>query len=147
MHGDNIVISRHGGVTVYGRSDATLNPQGVRIGTAEIYAVTDTIDEIEDAVVVGRKEDGDEVVVLFVKLNLGHRLDEALEKKIRTSIRSSCSPRHVPAVIREVPDIPYTVNGKKVEIAVKNIINGKAVKNRDVLANPESLEFYYDILN
>jgi acetoacetyl-CoA synthetase len=147
MHGDNIVISPHGGVTIYGRSDATLNPQGVRIGTAEIYAVTETMEEIEDSVVVGKKEDGDELVVLFVKLNLGFRLDEGLVKKIKTSIRTSCSPRHVPAIIREVPDIPHTINGKKVEIAVKNIINGKAVKNRDVLANPESLEFYYDILN
>jgi acetoacetyl-CoA synthetase len=147
MHGDNIVIRGHGGVIIYGRSDATLNPQGVRIGTAEIYAVTETIEEIEDAVVVGKKEDGDELVVLFVKLNLGQKLDEALEKKIRSAIRKSCSPRHVPAIILEVPDIPYTINGKKVEIAVRNIINGKVVKNRDVLANPESLEFYYDILN
>ena len=147
MHGDNVVISKHGGVTIYGRSDATLNPQGVRIGTAEIYAVTETIEEIEDAVVVGKKEEGDEIVVLFVKLNLGSRLDEGLVKKIRTSIRTNCSPRHIPSIIREVPDIPYTINGKKVEIAVKNIINGKKVKNKDVLANPESLEFYYDILN
>jgi acetoacetyl-CoA synthetase len=132
---------------MYGRSDATLNPQGVRIGTAEIYRVTETIEEIEDSVVVGKQEAGDEKVVLFVKLNLGYSLDDELIKKIRESIRKNCSPRHVPDIVKEVPDIPHTINGKKVEIAVKNIINGKAVKNRDALANPESLEFFYDVLN
>ncbi len=144
-HGDNIVISGHGGITMYGRSDATLNPQGVRIGTAEIYGVVETMEEIEDSVVVGKKQDGDELVVLFVILNSGYQLDEALIKKIKTTIRDNCSPRHVPAIIKEVPEIPYTINGKKVEIAVKQIIHGQKVKNRDALANPESLEFYYDV--
>ncbi|HPE56575.1 MAG TPA: acetoacetate--CoA ligase [Bacteroidales bacterium] len=144
-HGDNIVISGHGGITMYGRSDATLNPQGVRIGTAEIYGVVETMEEIEDSVVVGKKQDGDEIVVLFIILNAGYQLDEALIKKIKTTIRDNCSPRHVPAIIKEVPEIPYTINGKKVEIAVKQIIHGQKVKNRDALANPESLEFYYDV--
>ncbi len=146
-HGDNIVISEHGGVTMYGRSDATLNPQGVRIGTAEIYRVVENMDEIEDSVVVGKKMDGDELVVLFVILNIGFTFDEELVKKIKSKIRISCSPRHVPAIIKEVPEIPYTINGKKVEIAVKQILHGKAVKNKSALANPESLEFFYDILN
>jgi acetoacetyl-CoA synthetase len=146
-HGDTIVITRHGGVVIYGRSDATLNPQGVRIGTAEIYNVTENLDEIEDSLVVGKKEEGDEKVVLFVKLNIGYSLDDVLVKKIRKAIRTNCTPRHVPAIVKEVPDIPHTINGKKVEIAVKNIINGKKVKNKHVLANPESLEFYYDILS
>jgi len=145
-HGDNVVISKHGGITMYGRSDATLNPQGVRIGTAEIYRVVETMDEIEDSVVIGKKESGDEVVVLFVKMNIGYRFNEELINKIKAAIRTNCSPRHVPSIIKEVPDIPHTINGKKVEIAVKKIIHGEEVKNRDALANPESLEFFYDIL-
>jgi acetoacetyl-CoA synthetase len=146
-HGDNVIISEHGGISIYGRSDATLNPQGVRIGTAEIYSVVETMEEIEDSVVVGKKESGDEIVVLFVILNAGFQLDDVLVKKIKSTIRDNCSPRHVPAIIKEVPEIPYTINGKKVEIAVKQIIHGQKVKNRDALANPESLEFYFDVLN
>jgi acetoacetyl-CoA synthetase len=145
-HGDNIVISKHGGITMYGRSDATLNPQGVRIGTAEIYRVVETMEEVEDSVVIGKRVDGDELVVLFVKMNIGYRFNEVLVDRIKSAIRTHCSPRHVPAIIIEVPDIPHTINGKKVEIAVKKIINGEEVKNRDALANPESLEFFYDIL-
>jgi acetoacetyl-CoA synthetase len=146
-HGDNVVITDHEGIVMHGRSDATLNPQGVRIGTAEIYRVIESIEEIEDSVVVGKKTEDDEMVVLFVKLNLGYQLDQLLTDKIRKMIRSGCSPRHVPSVVIEVPDIPYTINGKKVEVAVKKIINGQEIKNRDALANPESLEFYYDVLN
>ncbi|MCF8405211.1 MAG: acetoacetate--CoA ligase [Bacteroidales bacterium] len=146
-HGDNISISDHGGVSIFGRSDATLNPQGVRIGTAEIYGVVESMEEIEDSVVIGKKEDGDEKVVLFVKLKLGASFTEELVKKIKTNIKVNCSPRHVPAIVIEVPDIPYTINGKKVEVAIKQIVHGQTVKNRDALANPESLEFYYDILN
>ncbi len=145
-HGDFVVISRHGGITMYGRSDATLNPQGVRIGTAEIYRVVENLDEVADSVVVGKKTNGDEIVVLFVKLRGGYSLDEILIKKIKSAIRSGCSPRHVPAIIKAVPDIPYTINGKKVEIAVKNIIHGLEVKNRDALANPESLNIFAGIL-
>jgi acetoacetyl-CoA synthetase len=143
-HGDFIEISRHGGITIFGRSDASLNPQGVRIGTAEIYSVVEKLEEIADSVVVGKKKDGDEIVVLFVKLKDGFRLEESLIKKINSVIRSECTPRHVPAIIRAVPDIPYTINGKKVEIAVKKIINGQDVKNRDALANPECLEYFKD---
>ena len=144
-HGDYMILSPHGGITMLGRSDATLNPGGVRIGTAEIYRVVENLEEVEDSVVIGQKYEGDERVVLFVKLNQGYELNEALVKKIRAVIRSSCSPRHVPAVILTAPDIPYTINGKKVEIAVKKLIHGEEVKNRDALRNPESLDYFYDL--
>jgi len=141
-HGDFIVVTEHGGIIMYGRSDATLNPQGVRIGTAEIYRVVENMEEIKDSVVVGKKQDDDEIVVLFVKLNDGFELTEELKKRIKTNIRNGCSPRHVPAVIKAVPDIPYTINGKKVEIAVKKVINGIEVKNKAALANPECLNSF-----
>jgi len=146
-HGDFMEITQNGGIIMLGRSDATLNPQGVRIGTAEIYRVVEQIPEIEDSVVVGKKEESDEIVVLFVKLKAGSSLDEQLTKKIISSIRNGCSPRHVPAIIKSVPDIPYTINGKKVEIAVKKIIHGLEVKNKDALANPGCLDFYVGILD
>jgi acetoacetyl-CoA synthetase len=146
-HGDFIVITKHGGITMYGRSDATLNPQGVRIGTAEIYRVVENMEEIMDSVVVGKKEDSDEIVVLFVKLHEGFKLTDDLQKQIKINIRNGCSPRHVPEIIKAVPDIPHTINGKKVEIAVKKIINGEEVMNKDALANPECLDFYKDVLN
>ncbi len=141
-HGDYMVLSPHGGITMLGRSDATLNPGGVRIGTSEIYRVVENMEEIEDSVVVGQQFEGDERVVLFVKMKTGFELNEDLQKKIRTNIRSQCSPRHVPAVILETPDVPYTINGKKVEVAVKKLIHGQDVKNQDALRNPECLEFY-----
>jgi acetoacetyl-CoA synthetase len=141
-HGDYIVLSPHGGITMLGRSDATLNPGGVRIGTAEIYRVVENMAEIEDSVVVGQQFESDERVVLFVKMKTGYELDEDLLKKIRTTIRSQCSPRHVPAVILTTPDVPYTINGKKVEVAVKKLIHRQEVKNQDALRNPECLEFY-----
>ncbi len=146
-HGDFIEITEHGGIIMLGRSDATLNPQGVRIGTAEIYNVVENIEEVEDSVVVGKKVDQDEQVVLFVKLRSGIKLDDDLVKKISQAIRTNCSPRHVPSVIKSVPDIPYTINGKKVEIAVKKIIHGQDVKNKDALANPECLDYFQGILN
>ena len=145
-HGDYIVISETGGVTMYGRSDATLNPGGVRIGTAEIYNVVENMDEIADSVIVGQQFEGDERVVLFVKLAEGYTLDDDLIKKLRTNIRSSCSPRHVPAIIKAVKDVPYTLNGKKVEVAVKKIIHGEDVLNRDALKNPESLDEFEGVL-
>jgi acetoacetyl-CoA synthetase len=145
-HGDYIEITKNGGIVMLGRSDATLNPQGVRIGTAEIYRVVENMEEIEDSVVVGRKLDDDESVVLFVKLKEGLLLDNNLIKLIRSGIRNNCSPRHVPSIIKQVADIPYTINGKKVEIAVKKIIHGQDVKNKDALANPECLEYYKNIL-
>jgi len=139
-HGDYIRISDHGGITMFGRSDATLNPGGVRIGTSEIYSVVENMEEIADSVVVGQHFQDDERVILFAKLNEGFVLDEDLKNKIKKQIRGSCSPRHVPAVILLTKDVPYTLNGKKVEVAVKKIIHGQDVKNKDALANPDSLE-------
>jgi len=144
-HGDLIEINDHGGVVIYGRSDATLNPQGVRIGTAEIYRVVERIEQVEDSVVVGKKQDGDEQVIMFVQVKSGYELNDALVKEIKYNIKTNCSPRHVPSFIFEVPEIPYTISGKKVEMAVKNIINGIKVKNKDALANPESLEHFKGI--
>ncbi|MBN1338361.1 MAG: acetoacetate--CoA ligase [Bacteroidales bacterium] len=146
-HGDYISIHSGGGVTIYGRSDATLNPQGVRIGTAEIYRVVESMPEIEDSIVTGKIEQGDEMVVLFVRLKEGFLFTPELEKSIRGNIRNGCSPRHVPSVIREVSEIPYTLNGKKVEIAVKQAINGEEVKNTGSLANPQSLDIYRQIFD
>ena len=144
-HGDYIEINDHGGVQIFGRSDATLNPGGVRIGTAEIYRVVDTFDEVEDSLVVGQKWKGDERVILFIKLNKKRIFTENLTKQIKQSIRNNCSPRHVPAIVLETKDIPYTINGKKVEIAVKKIIHGHTVANKDALANPESLDLYQNL--
>jgi len=144
-HGDYITVNEHGGVKIFGRSDATLNPGGVRIGTAEIYRVVEAMPEVADSLVVGQKWDNDERVILFVKMKGGSKLTEELVDRIRKTIRSECSPRHVPAKMLSVEDIPYTINGKKVEIAVKKIIRGDEVLNRDALANPESLDLYRDI--
>ena len=141
-HGDYIEITPRGGVIVYGRSDATLNPGGVRIGTAEIYRVVEEFGEIADSLVVGQRWDGDVRIILFVVMGEGCTLDEGLKGRLREAIRRDASPRHVPAVIIEAPAIPYTLNGKKVEIAVTRIIHGEEVKNRDALANPESLDFF-----
>ncbi len=143
-HGDYIRISEHGGITMFGRSDATLNPGGVRIGTSEIYRIVENMEEIDDSVVVGQKFEDDERVILFVKLNNKFKLTDELKKKIAAIIRTNCSPRHVPAIILDVHDVPYTINGKKIEIAVKKIIHGEEVKNKDALANPESLNYYKD---
>ncbi|MFW5862444.1 MAG: acetoacetate--CoA ligase [Spirochaetota bacterium] len=144
-HGDFIMITEHNGVIIYGRSDATLNPGGVRIGTAEIYSALHDTQEVADSLVVGQQWDNDTRVVLFVKLNRGYRLDDELKKRIRKTIRENASPRHVPAKIIEVDDIPYTITMKKVELAVRNIIHGKPVTNRDALMNPESLDLYHDL--
>jgi acetoacetyl-CoA synthetase len=141
-HGDYILLSAHGGITMFGRSDATLNPGGVRIGTAEIYNVVENMDEVEDSVVIGQPWDDDERVVLFVKLNEGYRLNDELKTKIAKLIRNNCSPRHVPAIILETPGVPYTLNGKKVEIAVKKAILGQEIKNKDALSNPEVLDYF-----
>jgi len=144
-HGDYISISEHGGITMHGRSDATLNPGGVRIGTAEIYRVVEKLSEIEDSLVIGQKWKGDERIILFVKLYKEYKFDNELLTKIKNTIKSNCSPRHVPSIILPTPDIPYTINGKKVEISVKKIISGKDVSNRDALANPKSLDYFRDI--
>ncbi len=144
-HGDYIEINDHGGVTIFGRSDATLNPSGVRIGTAEIYRVVENLPQIADSLVVGQDWEDDQRVILFVKINQDGQLDEELIQTIKTAIKSNCSPRHVPAKILPIKDIPYTINMKKVEIAVRKIIHGGEVKNKDALANPESLELFKNL--
>ena len=146
-HGDYITVNEHGGVMIFGRSDATLNPGGVRIGTAEIYRIVEALPEVADSLVVGQKWEDDERVILFVKMNEDSELTEELVDTILKTIRSECSPRHVPAVVLSVEDIPYTINGKKVEIAAKKIIHGEEVLNRDALANPESLDLYREIMD
>jgi acetoacetyl-CoA synthetase len=146
-HGDYVTIhSDTGGITFLGRSDAVLKPSGVRIGTAEIYNVVERLEEIADSLAIGQSWKGDQRVILFVKLAPEHNLTENLKSKIRENLRRKASPRHVPALIIEVPDTPYTFNMKKVELAVKNIIHGKPVLNRDALINPESLDYFEMIL-
>ena len=145
-HGDYIEINDHGGIKIFGRSDATLNPGGVRIGTAEIYRVVEQMAEVADSLVVGVQSDGDELVALFLKMDEGAILNDNLINQIKSSIRANCSPRHVPSIIKSVEDIPYTISGKKVELAVKKIIHGEEVTNKDALANPEALECFKDIL-
>ncbi len=147
-HGDYIMIhSDTRRITFFGRSDALLKPSGVRIGTAEIYAQVEKLEEIADSLVIGQEWKGDQRVILFVKLAEGYGLTDELENKVRKTLRENASPRHVPARIIEVPDIPYTLNMKKVEIAVTNIIHGRPVLNRDALVNPESLDYYESILS
>ncbi len=144
-HGDFTSINDHGGVIIYGRSDATLNPGGVRIGTAEIYAQTALIPEVADSIVVSQDWDNDVRVILFVKMAPGYELTPWIEDRIRQAIRTNASPRHVPAKIIPVKDIPYTLNMKKVELAVKKIINNQPVLNRDALSNPEALDYFVDL--
>ncbi len=144
-HGDFIEITENKGVIMYGRSDATLNPGGVRIGTAEIYRQVDTIEEIRDSLVIGQEWEDDIRVILFVILADDIELTEELKTKIKNTIRKNTSPRHTPSKIIQIDDIPYTINMKKVEIAVKNILHNKPVTNQDALRNPESLELYRDI--
>jgi acetoacetyl-CoA synthetase len=143
-HGDWAEITAHGGVIIHGRSDATLNPGGVRIGTAEIYRPVEQIPEVEEALAVGQERGGDVRIVLFVRLRAGAALDDALAGRIRDCIRGGASPRHVPAVVLAVPDIPRTRSGKIVEIAVRETIHGRAVKNVEALANPDALAFFRD---
>ena len=146
-HGDYVLIHEDtGGITFYGRSDAVLKPSGVRIGTAEIYAQMENLPEVADSLAVGQNYQDDQRVILFVKLASGFALTDELRDKIRKVLRENASPRHVPAVILEAPDIPYTLNMKKVESAVTNIINGRAVSNRDALINPWSLEYYEKVV-
>jgi len=144
-HGDFIEINDRGGVVIYGRSDATLNPGGVRIGTAEIYRQVEQLAEIQDSLVVGQNWKNDVRVILFVQMAAGHDLTDDLKKKIVTTIRTNASPRHVPAKILAVPEVPYTHNLKKVELAVKKVMEGQAVLNKDALKNPEVLDFYANI--
>jgi len=144
-HGDFVIVTERGGVVMLGRSDATLNPGGVRIGTAEIYRQLEQLPEIDDSVVVGQNWKDDVRVILFVKLAPGYELTEALKAKIKQTIRTNASPRHVPAKILSTPEVPYTLNMKKVELAVKKIIEGRAVLNRDALGNPDALDYYANL--
>jgi acetoacetyl-CoA synthetase len=144
-HGDFITVNDRGGVVIYGRSDATLNPGGVRIGTAEIYRVVEQMEEIEDSVVVGQNWEGDVRIILFVKPAQGFELTDELKNKIRKNILAQASPRHVPKKILTTPAVPYTLNMKKVELAVKKMIEGQPVLNKDALSNPEALDFYADL--
>lgn len=144
-HGDFAEWTSHDGIIIHGRSDATLNPGGVRIGTAEIYNQVEQLEEVVEALCIGQDWDDDVRVVLFVRLAPGKALDEALEKTIRTKIRTGASPRHVPAKIIQVTDIPRTKSGKIVELAVREVVHGRPVKNKEALANPEALDLFADL--
>jgi len=141
-HGDWSEVTKHGGLIIYGRSDAVLNPGGVRIGTAEIYRQVEKLDEVVESIVIGQDWQKDVRVVLFVRLREGAALDAGLVKRIKDTIRSNTTPRHVPAVILQVPDIPRTKSNKIVELAVRAVVHGQPVKNVEALANPEALEHF-----
>jgi len=146
-HGDYVIIhSKTGGLTFVGRSDAVIKVSGVRVGTSEIYNVVEKMLEIADSLAVGQNLGEDQRIILFVKMAPGHRLSEELKEKIRSGLRAEASPKHVPALILEVPDIPYTLNMKKVETAVANIVNNRPVTNRNALVKPESLRYYAEFL-
>ncbi len=142
-HGDYIIIhSETGGMTVFGRSDSVLKPSGVRIGTSEIYNIVETFPEVSDSLAIGQTWKSDQRIILFIKIVSGYNFSEQLVEKIKMSLRTRASPRHVPFLILETPDIPYTFSMKKVESAVTNILNGRPVTNREALINPQSLEFF-----
>jgi len=144
-HGDFAEWTEHGGMIIHGRSDATLNPGGVRIGTAEIYRQVEQLAEIYESIVVGQDFEGDVRIILFVVLRPGVQLDDELRERIKRQIRQGASPRHVPAKIIAVADIPRTKSGKVTEIAVRDVIMGREIKNRESLANPAALELFQDI--
>jgi acetoacetyl-CoA synthetase len=144
-HGDYAAITQHDGLVIYGRSDAVLNPGGVRIGTAEIYAAVEGLEEVVEALAVGQDWQNDVRVVLFVRLKAGFELDDPLRKKIRDTIRAHTTPRHVPAKVVAVADLPRTLSGKITELAVRNVIHGLPVKNVDALANPQALEHFRNL--
>ena len=141
-HGDHAVLTVNDGFVILGRSDAVLNPGGVRIGTAEIYRQVERLPEIQESIAIGQDWEGDVRVVLFVRLRPGATLDDALIRRIRDTIRANTTPRHVPARILAVPDIPRTISGKIVELAVRHVVHGRPVRNTDALANPEALEHF-----
>ena len=144
-HGDYISVTEHGGVVVFGRSDAVLNPGGVRIGTAEIYRQAERIEQVLESLVIGQQWKGDVRVVLFVRLREGEELDDALRARICSEIRQNTTPRHVPAKVIQVEDIPRTKSGKIVELAVRKIVHGEPVLNREALANPEALDLFANL--
>lgn len=143
--GDYAELTRHGGIIIYGRSDAVLNPGGVRIGTAEIYRQAERMEEVLESLVIGQQWQGDVRIILFVRLCEGVNLDERLTDKIKQTIRKNTTPHHVPAKVIQIADIPCTRSGKIVELAVRDVVHGRPVKNREALANPEALELYRDI--
>jgi acetoacetyl-CoA synthetase len=144
-HGDYAAITEHDGLIIYGRSDTVLNPGGVRIGTAEIYSAVESLPTIAEALAVGQDWNGDVRIVLFVRLQDGAQLDEALKKLIRATIRTHTTARHVPAKIIAVADFPRTLSGKLTELAVRNVIHGLPVKNVEALANPGALEYFREL--
>ncbi|MGD8809667.1 MAG: acetoacetate--CoA ligase, partial [Gammaproteobacteria bacterium] len=144
-HGDFVAWTEHGGMVIYGRSDATLNPGGVRIGTAEIYRQVEAFDTVEEALCIGQTWEHDTRVVLFVRMKPGNTLDDDLIDRIKKRIRQNCSPRHVPAKVVAVADIPRTKSGKITELAVRDVVEGREVKNKEALANPEALDLYAGI--
>ena len=141
-HGDYVAETEHGGLVIYGRSDAVLNPGGVRIGTAEIYREAEQFEDVVEGLVVGQQWAGDVRIVLFVRLREGSVLTDALRDRIRKRIRANTTPIHVPSVILDVPDIPRTKSGKIVELAVTRILHGEPVRNLEALANPEALDYF-----
>ncbi len=144
-HGDYVRLTDNGGMVIYGRSDATLNPGGVRIGTAEIYRHVEQLDEVIESIVIGQDWDDDVRVVLFVVLKPGLTLDDELSQTIRTTVRAKCSPRHMPAKVIQVAEIPRTKSGKIVELAVREVVHNRPVKNIGALANPQALEHFRDL--
>lgn len=144
-HGDYVELTEHNGLVIYGRSDSTLNPNGVRIGTAEIYRQVEHVEEVLECIAIGQEFQGDSRIILFVHLKEGIELEPWLIEKIKHQIRENTTPRHVPALILQVRDIPRTLNGKLVERAVTEVVHGRPVKNKEAIANPEALEFYRDL--
>ena len=144
-HGDYAEVKKSGGFIIYGRSDTTLNPGGVRLGTAEIYSEVEKFKEIKESIVVGQTWDNDIRIILFIVLNKEFKLSINLIERVKRAIKENASPRHVPAKIISVADIPRTKNGKIVELAVKNIIEGNSIKNKEALSNPEILEQYKNL--
>jgi len=144
-HGDYAEVKNSGGFIIYGRSDTTLNPGGVRLGTSEIYSEVEKFKEIKESIVIGQSWDNDIRIILFVIMNQNYQLNNELIRRIKIQIRTNASPRHVPSKILNVKDIPRTKNGKIVELAVKNIIEGNEVKNKEALANPEILNEFKNL--
>jgi acetoacetyl-CoA synthetase len=144
-HGDYVMLTDHNGIIVYGRSDATLNPGGVRIGTAEIYRHVEQLDEVVESIVIGQQWEDDVRIVLFVVLQPDIDLDDSLQNRICRTVREKCTPRHVPARIVQVSEIPRTKSGKIVELAVREVVHDRPVKNVHSLANPEALELYRNL--
>jgi acetoacetyl-CoA synthetase len=145
-HGDWVAMTRNGGMIIQGRSDATLNPGGVRIGTAEIYGQVEQLEAIDEAIAVGQDWEGDARIILFVRLREGNVLNETLYNQIKSKIRANLTPRHVPDKILAVPDIPRTKSGKITELAVRDVIHGQPVRNTEALANPGALDHFRDLI-